>query len=796
MYPSVLQFLIPDGQAKWRNSAPGGKTRRDFVSEAIRALVKERRFEREAELQALIEREFGTISPERVKQLLAELRTNLGGASERAIRERTNEWRAELQTALQSWVATRIFDYTSFTKLLVDHWAAALRLKQVDSGSGNVVEAVGECFAVAINDAFTRGQSHLAAGGLTDDARYGKARNGIARFADAIFAAAKEFANERAAEDRRRIAMLSAAAAWGMMEGFGRVRFQSKDRVVPAQDLFRDQPQSRMDLLRVLPLVAAHPKGCPAWTREWARAEGYELTPIEAFWVAGLSSVRDSGARWFPSPSGATVDSGIGFSGLLKFDVEADQGQPSTFRFSVAVFLTPLSSSQPLREVLSAASGKARYSLILARQLGAEAQRCASTLLTQIPELPCTQPEPAVESVVKSIELSTRVVLKGHADMTVDDLKNYAIDFPLDEKARISSAYLIERPSAMAYVRRILQAPGLYLSCSMRRSGKTTAFQPALLEKSGLPAGAVTVESCRSQGYSMRFYNWIRGELHAPRAMASRRVVEWFESELGDSRLLVLDEYEALFDWMDAEVRRSTLAKSDFFDPLLDGLVEASDRWSVLFLGLNPRAARIFMQDNPVAPRLQASPFPLFQHGPNQGSTEFSELLGRVVTRNFEIEQLLVDRLHFETAGHPHFAVSIVREFIDWVLKNNRLRESRDRTLRADWWEDFAADRLVPMAMMTSVHFAKYTEFHDTWRQGASGPWLASIAKLAESLGAEQVPRQQAADFVAATAGVDVGAARQMLIDASRANIVSIGPGTGVVSITVPLYGRLARGWQ
>lgn len=247
---------------------------------------------------------------------------------------------------------------------------------------------------------------------------------------------------------------------------------------------------------------------------------------------------------------------------------------------------------------------------------------------------------------------------------------------------------------------------------------------------------------------------------------------------------------------MQEEVRRNPIAKLDFFDPLLDGLVEASDRWSVLFLGLNPRAARIFMQDNPVAPRLQSSPFPLFQHSANQGSTEFAELLGKVVTGNFEIEQILIDRLHYWTAGHPHFAVSVMREFLDWVLRNNRLREARDRRLRADWWDSFAADRLEPLAMMHSSHFVRYRDFHSAWRESPDDPWLRAIARLAEHIGSERLDGPQAVGFVSESAGVDPGAAREMLVDASLANLVSIESSSGAISMMVPLYGRLAKAWQ
>ena len=797
MYPPVLQSLLPDQRERWLRNQAGGRTRRDLVLSAIDELLVRRRFERETELRALISQEFSSRSLDREQKLLSELKRRLDGVDERAMIERAKEWRSELDKALQAWLSTTIFDYTAFTKLMVEHWAAALRLKSADQGLDAVIDGVGEDIAVVVEEAFARGQTHLVSKGELVDARFGKARNGIVRFVDAIFAAAKEFANERGTADRRRISMLAAAAAWGVTDGFGRVQFQSEDGSLPVQALYEGLPHSRADLLRGLHLIAFHSQRCPAWIRAWMHSQGYEVTTIEGLWLAGVVCDRRSAAQWFPVALGASVRQSTAPVGFLEFDVEADNGQPNPFRFKTAVFLAPLSASAPIQEILSAEAGASRYSLILARQVDCNQPRFMSTLLTQVPALPVTAAEPGIQQMSEAVAGSLHAVIAGHSEVTIDDLKNYAIDFPLDEKARISGAYLVGRPSAVEYVRRVLQEPGLYLSCGMRRSGKTTAFQPQLIGQAGLPAGAVTVESCRANGYPLRFFDWIKKDVWKNQhAITAEDVVGWFESQMGDSRLLILDEYESLFHWMNEEVQRNPIAKLDFFDPLLDGFVEASDRWSVLFLGLNPRAARIFMQDNPVAPRLQSSPFPLFQHSANQGSTEFAELLGKVVTSNFEIEQILIDRLHYWTAGHPHFAVSVIREFIDWVLKNNRLREARDRKLRADWWDSFAADRLEPLAMMQSAHFAKYKEFHSAWRDNSHDSWLRAIARLAEHIGSELVDGKQAVDFVAAAAGVDPGAAREMLVDASQANFVSIEPSSGAISMMVPLYGRLAKGWQ
>ena len=98
--------------------------------------------------------------------------------------------------------------------------------------------------------------------------------------------------------------------------------------------------------------------------------------------------------------------------------------------------------------------------------------------------------------------------------------------------------------------------------------------------------------------------------------------------------------------------------------------------------------------------------------------------------------------------------------------------------------------------MMQSAHFAKYKEFHSAWRDNSHDSWLRAIARLAEHIGSELVDGKQAVDFVAAAAGVDPGAAREMLVDASQANFVSIEPSSGAISMMVPLYGRLAKGWQ
>lgn len=786
--PTALTQLLAAGDCEsWPLKISGGTARRRLLEDAIRQAARRRRFDLKSDLLQLIRAEFSTERATRLENLLT---TEFAGVPAPANQRAIDDWQRDLRAALHKWNRTAIWQYTDFKKLLVDSWETAVQLPDFDRQRQRICDCMWADVSVAFAEAVTSGQAYMLQQRRDPFERFGKARNGLAKAVDSVLEAAREFATEASPRIRRAISDLCGAALAALYEGFARVAFYDGNNVsVDTYELFRRAPDSWTDIAQVLHLVVYAGRPLPDFIRRCTDDRHVELALFEGLWraVHGLGS-EDSSFMLLPSATRARF-----LGSRVEFYVSVHQEDAAWAEILFAVFLSPVTSGQNVRDLTDHAARETPYALILVRQFAADYDRSNSTPFTQVPAIPGEAIPPSAAQVAASIRESVRIAAGGGVDGGHVALRNFAVDFPLDEAARISERYLVERPSVHDYVLRVVTRPGLYLNCGMRRSGKTTAFHPDLLKRMGVHAREVVAETCRPNGQlSDKFFSWLRATYREHRYLDSQAIDSWLSDALEDARLLVIDEYESLFRWLYDIVAEKPTARHDFVNPLLDGLVRASEKWAFLFLGLEPGAARIFMEDNPLTPRLQSQPFPMFQHEPGSTVTEFGQLVRLVITTNFEIEPMLIDRLFYFSAGHPHFAVSLLREFLDWRIQTI---PNTHRVLRAEWWDSFDSRRLTPLLMQHSAFFSTYTGLHSRWRN-ETGTWLGQVSQLAEWLADGHVPIGDAERFVQQTSGVDASQARQTIQDGCRANLFVLNTSTQHVSVRVPAYGRLASSWR
>jgi hypothetical protein len=787
--PLVISFLLPEEARVWSAKEPGAVARRRIVEKAILRAARERTFSAHKKLQHLIEAEFRTISEPRADELQEMLAKAFEGRLDTAHQGALNHWRDRFTMSLLDWRQQNIFQHAKYRKLLVDCWAEAIGLARDDIESREMALFVGNAVADAFAEANRNGQAYLVSRGEPAWARHAKVRTGLANHIDATLEAASEFEREAKASARAMVISLCASSVAGLLEGTGRSEFTNDaGATITAYDLMCQAEASWGEVKSVLHLLSFSERKVPQFVSDWLTRNSLEKHLIDAVWLASRSDSVPPMAIVCPVPKRAGVA-----GNRIDFELVGVQEAGPQKPVLVAAFLEPVRAGKLVRDLLTEKTGGPRFGLIVVRQQLQTHDRADSTVLTQVPCLPDDAAPPTANRIADSLRHSIRVAMETGVDASVIETQNFPKDFPLEEWARLSDKYLVERPAVESFVQALLERRGLHMSCGMRRGGKTTAFHHDVLRRMQIHRGDVVVETCRSNGpLETRFFVWLQQEFAQRGELSNAALDDWFATQLGNARLFVLDEYESLFRWLVAITHDKPTARTAFVDRLLDGFVRASERWGFLFLGLEPGAARIFMADNPLTPRLQRHTFPYFQHEPGSRSSEFARLVQVVITQHLDIDSLLIDRLAYESGGHPHFAVTLLRNFVDWVLTRRHLR---NRTLASASWEPFTQQRLTSLLMRQSEWFQAYRSLHEGWRADQSR-WIRAMAKLAESLGDEDGGMPQVADDLTRTLNCDEDWAYTAIDDALAANILIQDETQQTVRLAVPAYGRLAAAWR
>lgn len=251
---------------------------------------------------------------------------------------------------------------------------------------------------------------------------------------------------------------------------------------------------------------------------------------------------------------------------------------------------------------------------------------------------------------------------------------NFARDFPLSSPS-VGRYYFVVRESVRDLLRTFEKRNGVRLWCSVRRSGKTTAGE----DLASSTADTVLVsQTCDSTGHADNdhyVYDGICAAIEAGKRVPS----DFFRTLIDNSsdapstdgrRVLVLDEYETLFGELRTAVAADERLRYTVVQPLLNQMVEFTRENLLVFLGQQPNAHLILMDQNQLSPYVQQDAFPLFQHGKN--INEFSELVGKVFAGRATFDVDFVDRVHLETAGHPFLTVNLLVEFVEWLIRQKR----------------------------------------------------------------------------------------------------------------------------
>ena len=378
---------------------------------------------------------------------------------------------------------------------------------------------------------------------------------------------------------------------------------------------------------------------------------------------------------------------------------------------------------------------------------------------------------------------------------------NLAREFPLQDPSK-ARYFHVARTSVRDLLRTFERRNGVRLWCSVRRSGKTTA---CLDMETTTGDSTVIPQTCgASQDEDATvFYQQIR------HAVASRRIVsETFVKDTiaectrfeVDSRraVLIIDEYETLFGLLRNAVRDDTATRYNVVQPILDQLVRFSHDNLLVFLGQQPDAHFILMDQNQLAPYVTQDSFPLFEHVSGTATGEFSELVSKIL-RHIECSPGFLDALFEETAGHPFLTANVLVEFVEWLIERKRRQLSLQ--VREEDFEDFSSRKLDTDAVLRSSEydFFRYAAAAALSEQGyRDNPWLFMTYWILRLISSEDSDRfridqanfQELASRIPVPKGGHLPEYSEILRTATKANFLS--QDERYVSVRIRTLGRVA----
>jgi hypothetical protein len=205
-----------------------------------------------------------------------------------------------------------------------------------------------------------------------------------------------------------------------------------------------------------------------------------------------------------------------------------------------------------------------------------------------------------------------------------------------------------------------------------------------------------------------------------------------------DRFVFVLDEYETLFGRLKTAVTKEPDLRYTVVQPLLNQMVAFTRDNLLVFMGQQPNAHFILMDQNQLSAYVHQDPFPLFQHvhGTTQG--EFSELVSKVLTERIEFDGAFADALYEETAGHPFLTVNVLISLVDWLIEQQR--PSRALKLTRD---DFVEFGLKGLTLKSISMKREYDFFREAISESLSvfgktqNPWLHAVYRTLRQIGKE-----------------------------------------------------------
>ena len=190
---------------------------------------------------------------------------------------------------------------------------------------------------------------------------------------------------------------------------------------------------------------------------------------------------------------------------------------------------------------------------------------------------------------------------------------NFAREFPLLHPDKMSFFH-VPRTSVRDLLRTFERRNGVRLWCSVRRSGKTTAcFDMETTTGDSVIVG----QTCGvpPTADAATFYHRVRGAVESgrmvPNSFVENIVTACAPVDIDGRRtVLIIDEYETLFGLLKNAVKDNAGLRYNVVQPILDQLVTFAHDNLLVFLGQQPDAYFILMDQNQLAPYVTQDSFP------------------------------------------------------------------------------------------------------------------------------------------------------------------------------------------
>jgi hypothetical protein len=405
------------------------------------------------------------------------------------------------------------------------------------------------------------------------------------------------------------------------------------------------------------------------------------------------------------------------------------------------------------------------------------------------------------KQIVRIIQSHVARLISGNSSASVILTHNYAEDFPL-ENSRVPPRFYVDRPSVRRLVPALNSRLGIRLWTSMRRSGKTTSCLQ-LAKQSG--SQDVIFQTCQftdQEEYTNFFYDQVVQALqagHLPKDFLSsffKRYVG-ISSESIKDLVLIIDEYETLFEYLELKSNATRLLQLDVVQPLLNQLTAFAQSNLLVLLGQRPDAHFINMDQNQLSPLVQYDPFPLFEHDQKSQSSEFCELISKTLTFHVPFELSFANSVFAETHGHPYLTVCLLRDLLDFLIKMEKWTTSS--LLTAEEFNRYAEVGFSIVNLRRSKHYAFFRKMVAEYLSNTTftrQPWLFAVHDMMNEL-TKLNTEMKCSEFDFGTIFGQRGLdklnldANTLMDNAVNGNFLSLE--NGFITPRVPLIARLAN---
>lgn len=380
---------------------------------------------------------------------------------------------------------------------------------------------------------------------------------------------------------------------------------------------------------------------------------------------------------------------------------------------------------------------------------------------------------------------------------------NFAEKFPLNNPA-LTDHFRVHRQTVRDLLGSSEGKSGVRLWCSVRRSGKTTACSSLGSVSGQTTIVSQTCDSTKVDSGESLLYQSVDDALNSGSSLKPDFLREVIRACLPvgaepEARVvLVLDEYETLFGRLSTAVEERQGLRYTVAQPLLNQLVAFSRKNLIVFVGQQPDAHFILLDQNQLSPYVVQDHFPLFAHAFGSETSEFADLVRRAITRNIDFEPRFLDDLFAEVGGHPFLAVSVLLSFFDWLIASEEPVSVFDREV----FGRFAASKLKAAALARDGRFNFFSRAAGQAlgpKTRSARPWLHRMYQILRFIGREcsdtlQIAEKELIGALAPALELEGAVFERLLDEGTMANFVFCRD--GVVKPRVNVLARIAASAQ